>query len=240
MNHIRKAVLFLLLLAMILASTACSSDSATKSKIRRNSSRSDSINDPFSFMDADQSDTSPHVPEDMYQSYILWNKDSYSDIQSDILIEVDFDYDVTHIPNESLHQETVQIDYSYRSVCGYKYSSKSYTYQYHMSDDIWEEIGNETIVESTFELNTNTFPRHWEGSRSDLVYTLDILDFDAESKTMTISYMIDETDCWGWDYHMEGTQTIAYSQVGSHYYYAELTDQQKHFIYMDIDGLEYH
>lgn len=232
MNTIRKMMLFLLLLAMIFASTACSSDSESKRKRRTNSSRSDSKNDPFSFMDADLFDTTPHVPEDLYQYYIQWYKDCYSDSP----VEIDFDYDVTHIPNESLHQETVQVDYHIKSACGYENYSDSYTYQYYASDDIWEKIDSTTVVGTTFELNADTFPTHWERSHYDFDYTIDILNIDEKAQTITISYAMDGP--YYNNYHINGTQTIPYSQPQSFYYEAKLVDEHSYTIRLFIDGLE--
>lgn len=182
-------------------------------------------------------DTTPCVPDSMYQSKIQSFTDAWKSLYAD---SYDTDIDVLpcvyHIPDTSTHRETVQIVYHLENSYGYKDLSIGYVYQYYSSDDIWEQIYAPSSYDSiAFEIYWDNFPRHWSDKKYDFDYTIDILDIDTRTQTITISYVMDDSR-YGISHHKEGAQTIGYSLSGS-CYYAELVDGFTYPIYFDLYGL---
>lgn len=246
MKMIQKSLGFLLLLAMICVLSACTSKSQPNKQTQNNSIRTDSqTNSPTSSEMPESSDSSetiqtnatPHVPEAMYQSEIESGRNYWMNwISSYTLPYYGFNYNVYYTPDESTHREDVCIVYEMNSDYGTKKFSKTYTYQYHASDDIWELIYRPNQYElEEYSLNWENFQRHWYKKCDSFVYSIDVSEVDTATQTFTISYVIKDTR-YGTEYHKEGTRTIGYSLSGNSYC-AEFEDGYTYTIYLDIYGL---
>ena len=144
---------------------------------------------------------------------------------------VPYTWKMTHHPDRERHQDVVDVDLIYTGDFGSITYRQTQTYQYYKDNDIWMDEDREEVFiqdvqwdyDSIYaEINNKTFVSR-TGSNGEIDYEVSITfsDLDMESRTVTVTYRIDDLDYGDLSFVIEDVDTGEYlenisgSKVGS-------------------------
>ncbi len=144
---------------------------------------------------------------------------------------VPYTWKMTHHPDRERHQDVVDVDLIYTGDFGSITYRQTQTYQYYKDNDIWMDEDREEVFiqdvqwdyDSIYaEINNKTFVSR-TGSNGEIDYEVSITfsDLDMESRTVTVTYRIDDLNYGDLSFVIEDVDTGEYlenisgSKVGS-------------------------
>ena len=144
---------------------------------------------------------------------------------------VPYTWKMTHHPDRERHQDVVDVDLIYTGDFGSITYRQTQTYQYYKDNDIWmDEDRGEVFIQNVqwdydsiyAEINNKTFVSR-TGSNGEIDYEVSITfsDLDLESRTVTVTYRIDDLNYGDLSFVIEDVDTGEYlenisgSKVGS-------------------------
>ena len=144
---------------------------------------------------------------------------------------VPYTWKMTHHPDRERHQDVVDVDLIYTGDFGSITYRQTQTYQYYKDNDIWmDEDRGEVFIQDVqwdydsiyAEINNKTFVSR-TGSNGEIDYEVSITfsDLDMESRTVTVTYRIDDLNYGDLSFVIEDVDTGEYlenisgSKVGS-------------------------
>ena len=144
---------------------------------------------------------------------------------------VPYTWKMTHHPDRERHQDVVDVDLIYTGDFGSITYRQTQTYQYYKDNDIWMDEDREEVFiqdvqwdyDSIYaEINNKTFVSR-TGSNGEIDYEVSIMfsDLDLESRTVTVTYRIDDLNYGDLSFVIEDVDTGEYlenisgSKVGS-------------------------
>ena len=150
---------------------------------------------------------------------------------------VPYTWKMTHHPDRERHQDVVDVDLIYTGDFGSITYRQTQTYQYYKDNDIWMDEDREEVFiqdvqwdyDSIYaEINNKTFVSRREDSKwgDDYESSITFSDLDLESRTVTVTYRIDDLDYGDLSFirdvnTLERLESISGSKVGSIEYIEE-------------------